>query len=318
MSNAGACGSVTPCAEQGSNTTSTTVVEGTNALIGQATHGTRFQLAFANVPRNVVLYLPLNLSNAANTLVLTLTGSATGPFSPVAPGNPAGWRGPPSAPFVGSGNGTVSAYYDVTTASSTVPDLSFNAFGYVTAPAGFTSSPTAPITVTISLAPVAAAGSADIPAFAPSSNPAISLSAFSLCETVLLFPYVSNELGLDTGIAIANTGADPLGNSGAQGSSAGTCTLNFYGVGAPTPSVAVQPPAPFPAQLQPGTAAVFLLSSVAIGFQGYLIAQCNFLYAHGLAYLAYQPERIFVPYLALVIPTGPAGRVPATFESLGN
>ena len=51
----GTCGGITPCqvtaAEQGSNPTSTTVVQGTNALIGQATHGTRFQLSFANVPQ---------------------------------------------------------------------------------------------------------------------------------------------------------------------------------------------------------------------------------------------------------------------------
>ncbi|MGD1069015.1 MAG: hypothetical protein ABSB15_02660 [Bryobacteraceae bacterium] len=319
----GTCGGISPCqvtaAEQGSNTTSTTVVQGTNALIGQATHGTRFQLSFANVPQNVTIYLPLTLANAGNTLVLTLTGTATGIISPVAAGTPAGWLGAPSAPYRGSSNGTVTAFYEVTTADNTVSNLSFNAYGYVTAPPGFTTAPTAPIMVTIVPAPVAGAGVTDIPAFAPSTNPVLTLNMFSICQTVLLFPYVSNELGFDTGIAIANTGVDPFGTLGAQGGSPGTCTLSFYGTGAPYPNVAVPPPAPFPAQLQPGTAAAFLLSQVAIGFQGYIIAQCNFLYAHGFAYLSDEPGRVSLPYLASVIPPDRAAAEAANnFESLGN
>ena len=180
-----------------------------------------------------------------------------GHYLPCCRWNTGGWLGAPSAPYRGSSNGTVTAYYEVTTADNTVANLSFNAYGYVTAPPGFTMAPTAPITVTIAPAPVAGAGVTDIPAFAPSSNPAITLNSFSVCQTVLLFPYVSNESGFDTGIAIANTGVDPLGTFGAQGGSPGTCTLNFYGVGAPYPSVAVPPPAPFPAQLQPGTPPLF-------------------------------------------------------------
>ncbi len=319
---AGTCGGISPCqvtaAEQGSNTTSTTVVQGTNALIGQATHGTRFQLSFANVPQNVTIYLPLTLTNMGGTLVLTLTGSATGIISPVSASTPAGWLGAPSAPYTSNGNGTVNAYYEVTTADNTVSNLSFNAFGYITAPAAFTASATSPITVTITPAPTAGSGVTDIPSFGASSNPTVTLGSFALCQTVLLFPYVSNETGFDTGIAISNTGVDPLGKAGAQGGSGGTCTLNFYGVGAPVPSVAVPPPPPFPAVLQPGTASAFLLSSVAIGFQGYIIAQCNFLYAHGFAYLSYYPGRVSLPYLAEVIPTGPAGRATTTFESLGH
>jgi hypothetical protein len=173
--------------------------------------------------------------------------------------------------------------------------------------------------VTIAPAPVAGAGVTDIPAFAPSTNPVLTLNMFSICQTVLLFPYVSNELGFDTGIAIANTGVDPFGTLGAQGGSPGTCTLSFYGTGAPYPNVAVPPPAPFPAQLQPGTAAAFLLSQVAIGFQGYIIAQCNFLYAHGFAYLSDEPGRVSLPYLASVIPPDRAAAEAANnFESLGN
>ena len=144
----GTCGGIPPCqvtaAEQGSNTTSTTVVQGTNALIGQATHGTRFQLSFANVPQNVTIYLPLTLAKygPGSIWCSTLTGSATGIISPVSASTPAGWLGAPSAPYTSNGNGTVNAYYEVTTADNTVSNLSFNAFGYITAPAAFTASAT--------------------------------------------------------------------------------------------------------------------------------------------------------------------------------
>ena len=60
-------------------------------------------------------------------------------------------------------------------------------------------------------------------------------STFNQCATSLLFPFMTNQLGFDTGIAIANTSTDPYGSNAATPQS-GTCTLNFYGSGAPSPS----------------------------------------------------------------------------------
>ena len=58
---------------------------------------------------------------------------------------------------------------------------------------------------------------------------------------------------------------------------------------------------------------------MAIGFQGYVIAQCNFLYAHGFAYLSYEPGRVSIPYLASVIPPNRgAAEAAGGFEALGN
>ena len=51
--------------------------------IGTANSGTRFLLSFAGIPSGVTVYLPVTVTSGA--LTLTLTSSATGPFSAVAP-----------------------------------------------------------------------------------------------------------------------------------------------------------------------------------------------------------------------------------------
>ena len=101
-------------------------------------------------------------------------------------------------------------------------------------------------------------------------------------KTRLLFPYVSNQAGFDTGIAITNTGLDPLGTSGATG----TAKVYYYG----RTSSSSQAPAPQTTiSLAPGHQVVFSLSgggvpnalSSAATFQGYIVVVCNFPFAHG-------------------------------------
>jgi len=92
--------------------------------------------------------------------------------------------------------------------------------------------------------------------------------------TTLLFSFVSNTGGFDTGIAIANTTADPFETTPQDG----TCTLGFFGTNPPaaavvTPTVAA------------GTVFVNTISALAPGFQGYLIAECEFPLAHGFAFV---------------------------------
>jgi hypothetical protein len=41
----------------------------------------------------------------------------------------------------------------------------------------------------------------------------------------LFFPFITNQAGFDTAMALSNTSADPLGTSPASGA----CTMNFYG-----------------------------------------------------------------------------------------
>jgi len=122
---------------------------------------------------------------------------------------------------------------------------------------------------------------------------------------------VTSVTGFDTGIALSNTSADPFGTTAVGG----TCSLNFYGTGAPTPSTGVNAPGGTQAG---GSSTAFLLSSVAPGFTGYLIAQCTYQYGHGFAYIVYnfgQTSGATMGYLATVMPNRGTG---AISESLGE
>ena len=127
------------------------------------------------------------------------------------------------------------------------------------------------------------------------------------CTTTLLFPYVVSKGGFDTGLAIANTSQDPFANPGERLQS-GRCTLHFFGrdgTGNKPPSQQTDRP------LAPGETVTMVLSAGGGlgltgvgGFQGYVMAQCDFLYAHGFAFLTDGPigsARVAEGYLALVL-----------------
>jgi len=278
-----------------------------NAGIGTAASGTEFTVTVANVPSAATIYLPSTITGADGASTLALTGTPT----VIA----AGKHFAGLVAFTPS-SGTVIATYQVTASSSAIVE-SFNVPVYL----GFASNAVAaqgPITVLVAYAPVAAiTGQAtSIPDFAPTSNSPLNGSSISVCQTSLLFPFVTNQLGFDTGIVLANTSTDNLGIAGASAATAqaGTCALNFYGAGAPTPNTGVAAPGGSQAS---GTTNAFQLSSVAPGFQGYVIAVCTYLYGHGYAFVEYdltQNNGIAEGYLALVI--GDRGQAPA--ETLTN
>ena len=58
---------------------------------------------------------------------------------------------------------------------------------------------------------------------------ALEYSAFknppAIPMTTLMFPFITNQAGFDTGIAISNTSASPFGNP----PQAGICTIHYYG-----------------------------------------------------------------------------------------
>jgi hypothetical protein len=264
---------------------------------------------------------------------LTLVASATSvdPVVPVAAstttGAPAGANPAPfnstsvletygaSAALTAS-NGTATAVYEVTASDNAFIQSAVVPVFVTFASNAFTTAP-ATITVLESYAPTAAASAATtVPNFAPPTNSPLPATVITLCQTSLLFPFVTNQLGFDTGIALANTSTDPFGTVPAPG----TCTLNFYGAGAPTPSTNVAAPGGTQAS---GTTNAFLLSSVAAGFQGYVIAQCNYQFGHGFAFIAQnlgQPSGSTMGYLALELERGPNQVFPACLgsESLGQ
>ena len=89
----------------------------------------------------------------------------------------------------------------------------------------------------------------------------------SPCQTTLLFPFVTNQADFDTGIAISNTSTQ-----------AGSCTISYHGVDAPDDWDSDE----IAAERQ----MIFLLSAAAMGFQGYIMADCGFQDAHGFGFIS--------------------------------
>jgi len=196
------------------------------------------------------------------------------------------------------------------------------------------SDPFAASTDTVARIP----GTNPIPRFAyvhPFSGPWVSIT---LCQTTLLYPFVTANpsgalgQGFDTGIAVANTSTDPFFALGivttpSTGTLAetGSCTLYPYGVSISATGVQTAAPAPlkgcdttttpvpgtncFPV-LTSGSVGTVLASQVFPTFQGYVIAVCNFQYAHGYAAVTDLGLRgLFSSYLAIELAcyTGTSG-----------
>jgi hypothetical protein len=316
-------------------------------LTNQATSGTRVKIIFNNIPANVTLYVPTTFggpsalvqSASANGAVLTLTASETGSYSPVAaststsaPGSTDGKTNPPTAyaaPLTVT-SGSATAIYELTTTSSSPAVFTIPVF--LGASSGAVTAPTSAITATVSLAPIGA--TSNVPNFINgASTTTVNGSNFVACSTTLLFPFVTNQAGFESGIAISNTGADLLGvKSGAPISSvtgqSGTCVLTFFG----NATASSNPPAfTTAAAVVPGTTWTGTLTSVTGGtpgtFGGYMIANCNFLFGHGFTYITYnigQSNAMAEGYLALELTQATRGgnsstaALAATNESLNN
>jgi hypothetical protein len=124
------------------------------------------------------------------------------------------------------------------------------------------------------------------------------------CTTRLLFPFVTNMAGFDTGVYLLNGGQSESSNSGQIGS----CTVRFFN-GSTSGTTAVKA-ATLPSQ-GPGQSFSFTVSDPTLGlpgFQGYVIANCPFQYAYGLAY-------IMSAYGSVAVGSAPPG---TAYLALGN
>jgi hypothetical protein len=279
--------------------------------IGTADFATRVKIVFGSIPAGVTLYVPTTLpSNTLNggaptefmTLTSTTVGAESASFSAVSASSVTNL--PTVAPYGGFAalpltSGSGEAVYEVTTqqaiSQNTVESFSVPVLVTFSASPGTGSPGLGTTTVEVDFAPsstVVTAAASPIPRFITTAS--FSGFTISTCATNLLFPFVTNQSGYDTGIAIASTSTDPFGTT----PQSGTCTLNFYGSGAPaaftTPTVTS------------GTVYTTLASNVAPGFQGYMIAQCKFQYGHGFAFakdgFGGPGQGLSVGYLALIIP----------------
>lgn len=143
----------------------------------------------------------------------------------------------------------------------------------------------------------------------------MDLFTINSCSTSLLWPYITNQSGFDTGMVISNTSKDPWGNS----EQSGACMVYYYGF--TTGGGAA--PAPVPTPVVPaGQHAIWTLSSggtvqtaggtiaAVPGFQGYAIAICQFQYAHGYGFISdIGATKLAQGYLALIL-DGPAAELP--------
>jgi hypothetical protein len=194
-----------------------------------------------------------------------------------------------------SGNTATATWETIVNSPTAIDTYWFGVYVSYTAAPG-TNSP-APTTGTVNLrygpasTVTGASASAPEPRFLDTSS-AKNVISIGICRTVLLFPFVTNQAGFDTGLAIANTSTDPFGTT----PQAGTCQLNWYGAAAPaTPTTTPSIPT--------ATDLTVLASTTVPGFQGYMIAVCNFQYAHGFAFVSDVGARnLAMGYLALVVP----------------
>jgi len=284
---------------------------------GLADYGTRLKAVFNNIPVGVNIFVALTNAQAASTAapltgtVAQLVSSETGVgFNPLGATTTA-LGGVWQVPLV-SGSG--EAVWEVTAANPLVNQSYSFAYFAIATPSPSTNSPAVGTgTVSLSYAPTppqftaaagAVASAGPIPRFIDTSA-AINAISVSICRTNLLFPFVTNTSGFDTGLAISNTSTDPFGTA----AQAGPCTLNFYGSNAPA--------AVTTASVASGTTYTNLASLASPNFQGYVIAVCNFQYAHGFAFVSDLGARnLAMGYLALIIPDPP--RSPFPFECGGG
>lgn len=271
---------------------------------GKADQGTRFIVRFKNVQNGVGISLPASVTSGVMKAVNVLGAASDGSGGTLA-----------GSGAVSLSNGAGYAVYEVVGTGSAVnglvEDQSFTipiSYSW-TSNTGSGTPGLGTSQVSGGYGPISATN--QMSALAP--EPRFKekwvegdMLTVSACRTILLFPYITNQIGFDTGIMIANTSSDPLsGNTARQ--QQGACTLYYYGS---TAGGGAAPSAQTSQVIPTGQQVTFTLSgggnygvSGAPGFQGYMFAVCNFQFAHGYAFVTKQGAvDIAHGYLALVVP----------------
>ena len=316
------------------------------AAAGLADHGTRLMARFANVPAGVVLYASLypvvtcsdcgpssrpaiTAVRAATTSTLTMARLVTtdanggGSFSRVTGTNTSSFDGGAATAPIALNNGAGMAVWEVLQADpltsqtyefgvgvSYVANTSNNLPGLGSATVAGSFAPLSTVTTQSASAP--------LPRFADTSS-ARTIFTISACTTNILFVFLTNQAGFDSGIAISNTSLDPFGTA----PQSGPCKLNYYGE---TTGGGAAPAAQTSAVVPAGKQLTAVLSTggnygiaATPGFQGYMIAQCQFQYAHGFAFISdVGANRVSEAYLGLILDSGLPSRTLFSSEILGH
>jgi hypothetical protein len=304
---------------------------GSVAGIGSASQGTQLQITFNNIPSGVVVNVPTILVGSNETSYAWLVNnSAADPGVATA----STWY-----PLTATGGTAVATYEVGASDPNTVEEFTGNYFLTFTSNPGAgvpAVSPTIGATITFAPAYPTSNGSAylasstlPVPRFNTNGVTASNLITITACVTNLLYPYVTTYTGFDTGIAIANTGVDVSGLTTTSAGQSGTCSLYMFGHTGGNGGALVQK-----------TAATGTISAGDVyawsvyngdgtagnpgvtNFTGYLIARCNFQYAHGYAFVSNlgltSPGTFAQSYVALVIPDRGGERPVDSFLTAGS
>jgi hypothetical protein len=254
--------------------------------IGLADTGTEIAFTVSNVGAGVSIYAPPYVQLFPST-----GGAATG-----------------LAVLVGSGvtvtAGTAAVTYEVVYSNpNVIESMSLAITVAALSNTGQNLPATGASQVAISFAPVSTVQTTSttdpIPRFCSTAAPKTFFS-IAACTCDLLFPFVTNQAGFDTGIALANTSLDPFGTS----PQTGPVTLNYYGS---TTGGGAAPPAAKSQNIPAGQELIFTLSgggnfgiAATPGFEGYIIAVAQFQYCHGFAFISdVGAQRLAEGYLAI-------------------
>jgi len=244
-----------------------------------ASQGTRIAVTFNNLNTGVSYYVPSSVSGGG--LALTAFPAATGTTASTAVTAGSGSNKVASQILLTPTNGSATIYYGVTAGDSGAPGtVIIPLIETIPSASAVTSVSTSPVSVSVYLVGAASGYPQYVPVSSPTvvnqsaAQSATSNSLLTACSTTLLFPYITNLAGFDTGIAIANASTGVVGISPTSGS----CVLSFYGQSAPATAYNT-------GNIASGTDFTTALSSIAPGFQGYAVAVCNFSGAHADAFL---------------------------------
>ncbi len=247
-----------------------TQVTGTSTVA--ASQGTVLAVTFTNLVPGVTYYVPSSVTAASLTLTAYTAATGGTPATGVTVGGVGGL-----VPVTVTGT-SGTAWFGVTASDPTaIETASILLSENIPTPSTVTAVTTTPVAASVSLVGV----TTGIPQFAANSyagtqkTVAGSNGLLSACQTTLLFPYATTLEGYDMGFAIVNASSTP----GSLTQQSGTCTVNFYGTGAPHAVFITKP-------ITSGNLDTEILSNVAPGFQGYVIAVCNFQAAHGYAIIS--------------------------------
>jgi hypothetical protein len=272
-------------------------------IAGLATQGTQLRATFKNIPDGVSIRVSNRNTSGADQATIATSGTPL-PWS-----SATGWT-----TLSQSGNQATAVWEIIGDNSASNDYVQFGVEVNYTPNqgAGLPSLDQATVAggYAPAVGPTGASSSAPVPRFVDTGEDQPYFEIIS-CATNLLWPYVTNQAGFDTGMVISNTSMDPFGTVGQTGA----CTINYYGNsdGDAPPASQTTP------DIGPGGYAIWSLYNgggvknygealggmdiaATQGFEGYVIAQCAFQYAHGYAFVSdLGASKVAQGYVALIL-----------------